>query len=295
MESTYGWSPGVERSYSVPGSGGFSESPSSYTRTDRTEAEGRSAAVAGWKTAHVSIVVAARSGAGVVVGVDSRLVIASPAGSWVFDSEHKLVALESVPLLVGATGVTRAGPWSLARTVEALGEELEPGAPFDSVATIVSRRVGETFAAATPPPGAVAEVLLAGYEDGSPRTCSVVVRAGGEASVQPHEAGLGIVWQGETAALDRLIKGIDRSLAAELGGAGRNGRLDHADAEVRFPLDAMPLADVVGLVASLVDLAKTYQRLLPGVPTIGGSTVVGVCDPDGRISVSELGRVDPSD
>ncbi len=284
---------------SLPGDLGSSWSHADLPMRLRRVDEGRSSAKSGCEAAAVSVVLAARTGSGVVVGTDSRtLVYSSLCGHpWAFDSERKLVAVRTRPPLVAATGTTRVGPWSFAGTVRSLVGRIPPDAPFDGAVDALARHLAQAFDAASPPAGSVLQALVAGCEDGSARTCAVAVAAGDEPSVRRHEAAFGLVWLGETAALDRVVNGIDGRLAEDLGvrlgdaGGARDARAADAlrRAALAFPLDAMPLADAVSLVVSLVDLAKAYHRMLPGVPAIGGATLVGVCEPDGAVSVRRLG------
>ena len=292
-----------QRSVSLTGDLGISRSRASLPERVRRVDEGRSPAKSGCETAAVSVVLAARTGSGLVVATDSRTLVYSSLGHpWAFDSECKLVTMKMRPLLAAATGATRVGPWSFAETVRSLEGRIPPGELFDGAADALARHLAQAFDAASPSPSSALQVLLAGYEDGSARTCTVVLGAGEEPSMRLHDAAFGLAWIGETTALDRVVNGIDRRLAEELegvlGGAGRlrDERAAEAlrSAAVAFPLDAMPLEDAISLVVSLVDLAKTYHRMLPGVSTVGGATVVGVLEPDGTASVRRLGAATTS-
>ena len=285
-----------QRSVALPGELGFSWSRAGPPERGRHVDEGRSASQSGCETAAMSVVLAARTGSGVVVGTDSRaLVYSSLVQPWAFDSECKLVVVKVRPLLVAATGTTRVGAWSFVAATRSLEERVPPGARFEAAVDVLARHLAQAFEGASPPTGSTLHLLAAGYEDGSPRTGTVVLGAGEEPSVRLHDAAFGLAWIGETTALDRVVNGIDGRLAEEIG-ASRDPRVAEAlrSAAVAFPLDAMPLEDAISLVVSLVDLAKTYHRMLPGVSTVGGATAVGVLEPDGTASVRRLGAATTS-
>lgn len=91
---------------------------------------------------------------------------------------------------------------------------------------------------------------------------------------EPNEIAL--VWNGQTDAISRLVKGCAAELPQILDLSGIDGEkiaeiMQRVNAlEQPLIIPPMPIQDAIDLSAFLVDLTARYVRFIPGAPVVGG-------------------------
>jgi hypothetical protein len=238
----------------------------------------------------MSIVIALKVGDGVVLGADSAYALVSMSGyaeNVYFSGEKILNLVPGLPigmLTHGLGGLENRSTMRLARDLaRELGSPSSPARLNPATYTMeqVAARVRDFFrprylrrfmATGDPEPMGF---ILAGYSAGASSAEVWIVSMEGSSLDGPRmmfgrDESDGLYWEGQGAAISRLLHGVEPRLAGrlqELGvspeeiavGLGAMTTLWHA---------AMPMQEAIDLVRYLAEVVIGYVRFAPGALTV---------------------------
>jgi hypothetical protein len=88
---------------------------------------------------------------------------------------------------------------------------------------------------------------------------------------------IGMIWNGEIEAINRLLLGYSIGLSSVLKEADLNDQqinhiveLAREKLAIPFVVDAMPIQDAIDLAEFFVETTINYSKFSPGAPTVGG-------------------------
>lgn len=223
----------------------------------------------------MTIIIALKVAAGLVLAADSRLTIQED-GRTVFlsDTNTKLFALKGHPVGIMTCGSSFLQGRAVASWLESFANHRAP-AP-----TCTFEEIVEALVAYLPPPdqGSVT-VVLAGFGPGATQGMDaqlfkVTVFASGEV----HRFDLSnsaIFWDGEFEAITRLLLGF-----APVYGNLLTGRAEFGQGETRVPYYAFTLEEGVDYLEFLATTQVRFQRFASVPPTCGGPIDVATITPE---------------
>jgi hypothetical protein len=232
----------------------------------------------------MTIAIALKVGDGVVLGADSASALVTMNGyaeNVYFSGEKVLNLVPRLPvglLTYGLGGLENRSTTRLARDLgKELGSPASPVRPNPATYTIeqVAVRVRDYFRPrylrrfmATGDAEAMG-FILAGYSGGVSTAEVWSVRMAGASVDGPtlvfgQEHSDGLYWEGQGAAIARLVRGMEPELLKQLRELG----IPRMESLTSLWHAAMPMQDAIGLVRYLAQVVVGYVRFAPGALTV---------------------------
>ncbi len=240
----------------------------------------------------MTIAIALKVGDGIVLGADSAATVGSESGAAnvYFTAEKIFNLVKGLPIGAVTYGLFGFGGRSTTRVAKdlrdrlsaATGEyHLDPSAyTIEEVAEKVRRYFFDElytkeWGEEADKAGSGFGFIIAGYSAGAAHgeVWKMDVLESGECAGPTCVIGqdaIGAVWDGQTEALDRLVRGWSANLVMGLVDHGLPFEEAVAQVDDVAPLwhNAMPVQDAIDLVRFLVETTAGFFRFSPGYPTV---------------------------
>lgn len=241
----------------------------------------------------MTIVIALKVGDGIVLGADSASTIVNPGGSYVnsyFNAEKLFNLRKGLPVGALTFGLGGLAGRSVSSLAKDLRERLSDAAKADwylDKTTFTIEEVAqklrrfffdELYTTHVPPDASGMEMgfFVAGYSANAAMGEVWNVRISGPNQCPPPECLIsasepwGAIWEGQTEACTRLVRGFSLIVVQRLKQAGmpEKDAVRLLDAAQPIVHPTMPIQDAVDLVHYLIDVTCGFVRFLPGEATV---------------------------